>query len=146
MVLGYHWDKILDLIQPHTVISHKIGTQGRKGILLSEQEVKPEKITKRIVLSVSSSLYDPLGTFYSILKITMKALFSQLCILVPVKTKESFDKPIIASCPELAHLCSQLCNQLTDLQKIQPLLRYAVPDNFQVNYIVACKDGTSFGK
>ena len=30
VMLGYHWDKILDLIQPHTVISHKKGTQGRK--------------------------------------------------------------------------------------------------------------------
>ena len=128
MVLGYEWNKILDQIQPHMVISHKRGTQGRKGILLSDQEFRPEKMTKRIVLSVLSSLYDPMGTFYSILKFTMKALFSQLCILVPGKTKESFDKPILVSCPELAHLCSQLCKQLTDLKRILPLQRYAVTD------------------
>ena len=46
VVLGYQWDKILDLIQPHTVISHIRGTQGRKGILHSEQEFKPEKNDK----------------------------------------------------------------------------------------------------
>ena len=102
-------------------------------------------MTKRVVLSVLSMLYDPMGIFYSILKITMKALFSQLCILVPGKTKQSFDQPIIQQCPELAHLCCQLCNQLTDLKNILPLKGYVVPDQFQVQYMVACKDRSSIG-
>ena len=145
VVLGCEWDKVLDQLLPHTVISHKRGFQGKKGILLTDQESTPEKMTKRIVLSVLSMLYDPLGVFYSILKITMKALFSQLCILVPGKTRQSFDQPIMQQCPELAHLCCQLCNQLTDLDKILPLQRYAVPDRFQVQHMVACKDGSSIG-
>ena len=105
VVLGYEWDKVLDQILPHTIVSNKRGTQVRKEVLLSEQKFTPETMTKRVVLRVLSMLYYPLGIFYSILKITMKALFSQLCILVPGKTKQSFDQPIIQQCPELAHLC-----------------------------------------
>ena len=145
VVLGYEWDKVLNQILPHTIISHKRGTQGKKGLLLSEQRFTPETMTKRVVLSVLSMLYNPLGVFYSILKITMKALFSQLSILVPGKTKQSFDQPITQQCPDLAHLCCQLCNQLTNLKYILPLKRYVVPDNYQVQYMIACKDGSSIG-
>ena len=34
---------------------------------------------------------------------------------------------------------------LTDLKTILPLKRYVVPDQFQVQYMVACKDGSSIG-
>ena len=43
VVLGYEWDKVLDQILPHTIISHKRGTQGRKGVLLSEQKFTADK-------------------------------------------------------------------------------------------------------
>ena len=133
VILGYHWDKVKDVMHPHTVISHKKGAQGKKGILLSEVEFNPEKMTKRLVLSILSSLYDPLGIYYSILKITLKALYSQVCLLVPGKSKASYDLPIITSCPELAYICSNLCNQLTSLKYIEPLLRYSIPHNYQVS-------------
>ena len=37
-----------------------------------DQEFTPEKMIKRLVLCVLSMMFDPLGTFYSIFKITMK--------------------------------------------------------------------------
>ena len=72
VVLGYEWDKVLDQILPHTIISHKRGTQGRKGALLSEQEFTPEKMTKRIVLSVLSMLHVPMGCFYYFISLLSK--------------------------------------------------------------------------
>ena len=74
---------------------------------------------------------------------TLKALYSQVCLLIPGKSRASYDLPIITSCPELAHICSNLCNQLTSLKDIEPLLRYAIPHNHEVSYLVACKDGSA---
>ena len=145
VILGYNWDKVKDVLYPHTIISHKKGAHGEKGTLLSEVKFCPEQMTKRLVLSILSSLYDPLGIFYSILKITLKALYSQVCLLIPGKSKASYDLKIISSCPELANVCSNLCNQLTNLKNIEPLLRYAIPHNHEVSYLVACKDGSAIG-
>ena len=64
VILGYNWDKTKDVLYPHTIISHKKGAHGEKGTLLSDLEFCPEQMTKRLVLSILSSLYDPLGVFY----------------------------------------------------------------------------------
>ena len=145
VILGYSWDKIKDVLSPHTTISHKKGAHGEKGILLSDLEFSPEQMTKRLVLSILSSLYDPLGIFYSILKMALKALYSQVCLLIPGNTKTSYDLKIISACPELANICSSLCNQLTNLKSINPLQRNAVPHNYEVSYLIVCKDGSGIG-
>ena len=83
--------------------------------------------------------------FFSILKMSLKTLYSQICLAVPGKSKQGYDSPIILASDNLAHVAANLCNQLSQLHMIKPLSRNIVPQNFQVNHIILSKDGSSYG-
>ena len=86
--MGYCWSKVEDTLLPETTISHGHPGAGLKGKLLPNNPFSAELITKRTLLAVISMLYDPTGNFYSILKMSLKALYSQVCIALPGKKQK----------------------------------------------------------
>ena len=81
----------------------------------------------------------------SFLKMSLKTLYSQICLAVPGKSKQGYDSPIILASDNLAHVAVDLCNQLCQLHLIKPLARNIVPQNFNINHIILSKDGSSYG-
>ena len=63
ILLGYRWDKILDELIPNLEITHGNKGRGLKGELLKEKPFTLEDMSKRKLLLILSSLYDPLGIF-----------------------------------------------------------------------------------
>ena len=67
-------------------------------------------------MAILSSLYDPLGVFFSPLRLTLKALYSAVCIEIPGKSREAFDTPLTCISEELARVTVEVCNDLTKLE------------------------------
>ena len=97
------------------------------------------------MLAVISQLYDPTDNFFSILKISLKSVYSQICLAIPGKTKQGYNSPIILASDQLAYIAADLCNQLGQLHLIEPLKRNIVPQHFTVHHLILSKDGSSFG-
>ena len=102
-------------------------------------------MTKRRLLGILSSLFDPLGVFFSPLRLTLKALYSAVCLEIPGRTREAFDTPLTCILPDLARITTELCNSLTRLELLQPMRRNVIPRNAEVSFLVATKDGSSTG-
>ena len=76
---------------------------------------------------------------------SLKTVYSQICLAIPGKTKQGYDSPIILASDYLVHVAADLCNQLGQLHLIEPLARNIIPQHFQVNHYILSKDGSSFG-
>ena len=94
---------------------------------------------------ILSSLFDPLGIFLSPLRLTLKALYSAICIEIPVKSKDAFDIPLTNISADLAKVTVEICNSLTKLEMLKPLRRNIVPEDYEVSHVIATKDGSSTG-
>ena len=145
VILGFHWCKINDTICPATILSHGRLRDGSKGKLLKDHHLDAHSITKRTILAIISQLWDPTGQFFSILKMSLKTIYSQICLANPGKTKSGYDTPIIAASDYLAHVAANICNSLTQIHQIEPLKRNIIPQHFQVHHLILSKDGSSYG-
>ena len=81
----------------------------------------------------------------SILQLTLKAVYSTVCLSIPGRDKASFDKPISSISPELARVTTDLCNQLSNIDQILPMKRNIIPKGHDVAHIILSKDGSSMG-
>merc|ERR1711888_123193 len=144
-LLGYQWDKRTDQILPNINLTRDNKTKKFKGDLIKNKPFKLEEMTKRRLLSLLSSLYDPMGTFLSPLRLTMKALYSSICIELPGKTREAFDTPLTNISTDLAKVTVDICNSLAKLEDLQPLERNIIPEGYEVSYLIVTKDGSSTG-
>merc|ERR1711867_301384 len=73
-LMGYRWNKRTDHIIPSISLTRDNRTKKFKGDLIKNKPYKLEEITKRKLLSLISSLYDPLGSFLSPIRLTMNFL------------------------------------------------------------------------
>ena len=101
-LLGYRWCKVKDEILPNVELTRDNKSRGMKGDLIRDKPFHLEEMTKRRLLAILSSLFDPLGIFLSPMRLTLKALYSAVCIEVPGKTKEAFDMPLTSISADLA--------------------------------------------
>ena len=76
VVLGFRWCKITDTLSPATIISHGRIRGGLKGKLLKDHPFRADTITKCTMLAVISQLYDPTGNLFSLLKMSLKTIYS----------------------------------------------------------------------
>merc|ERR1711888_9728 len=110
-----------------------------------DYKLDAHSITKRTILAIISQLWDPTGIFFSILKMSLKTIYSQICLAHPGKSKMGYDTPVIASSDYLAHVAANICNSLTQIHQIEPLKRNIVPQHFKVHHLILSKDGSSYG-
>merc|ERR1711888_562479 len=110
-----------------------------------DYKLDAHSITKRTILAIISQLWDPTGIFFSILKMSLKTIYSQICLANPGKSKSGYDTPVIASSDYLAHVAANICNSLTQIHQIEPLRRNIIPQYFQVHHLILSKDGSSYG-
>ena len=144
-LLGYRWDKITDQIIPNIELTRDNKGRGLKGDLIKNKPFHIKEMTKRRLLAILSSLFDPLGTFFSPLRLTLKALYSAVCIEIPGRTREAFDTPLTCISADLARITTELCNSLTRLELLKPMRRNVIPKGSEVSFLVATKDGSSTG-
>ena len=116
-----------------------------KDDLIRDKPFYLEEITRRRLLAILSSLFNPLGVFLSPMRLTLKALYSAVCIEVPGKTKEAFDMPLTSICGDLARVTTELCNSLTSLKTLLPMKRNIIPEGYEVSHIITTNDGSSTG-
>ena len=135
-LLGYVWEKENDTLKPDITLSHGRLKQGLKGLLLKDNPLSADSMSKHKLLCILSSLFDPLGVYMSILRLTLKAVYSTVCLSIPGRDKASFDRPISSISPELARVTTDLCNQLSNIDQILPMKRNFIPKGNDVAQII----------
>ena len=133
------------MLKPDITLSHGRLKQGLKGQLLKDNPFSADSMSKRKLLCILSSLYDPFGVYMSILRLTLKALYSTVCLSIPGKDRASFDRPISSVSPELAKVTTDLCNLLDKIDQIKPMKRNVIPVGHDVHHLILSKDGSSVG-
>ena len=103
---------------PNVTISHGRKGKGIKGIELINKPFDLITITKRVLLSVLSQLYDPLGVFLDPHKIGLKIIYSRVCLT--------------SVCADLAQKASDACNELVSLKQINPKKRESLSKGYRV--------------
>ena len=129
---GYNWDKKAITLIPNIVISHGHLSGGRKGLEIISKPFDPLIITKRIVLSVLSQLWNPLGIYYDPVKISLKIIYSKIWMIISGKDKKSFNTPVSQACADSAQSSAKAGNELVNLSKIQPMKQQVVPVDYDV--------------
>ena len=107
VLLGYNWDKRANTLIPNVVVSQGHLGGDRKGIELASKPFDSLTITKRTVLSA--------------IKVSLKIMYSKVCMLIPDMDGKSFNTPISQACADLALCATKACNELIHLYKINPI-------------------------